>query len=82
MNIATRTFVNNVLPKLGLKTLISMRKSPLWLSYDREGDTLHVVFEEAKKTDKSVLDRDDIVVTKRGKKIINMTILNASRFVH
>lgn len=77
-----QTFINNVLPKLGLKTLISMRKPPLWFSYDREGDTLHVVFEEAKKTDKSALDKDDIVVTKRGKKVINMTILNASRFVH
>ena len=77
-----QTFVNNVLPKLGLKTLTSMRKPPLWLSYDREGDTLHVVFEEARKTDESALDKEDIIVTKRGKKIINMTILNASRFVH
>jgi len=77
-----QTFVNNVLPKLGLKNLTSMRKPPLWLSYDREGDTLHVVFEEAKKTDQSTLDRDDIIVTKRGRKVINMTILSASRFIH
>ena len=77
-----QAFVSNVLPKLGLKTLIGMRRPPLWLSYDREGDTLHVVFEEAKKTDESALDNNDIVVTKRGKKIFNMTILNASRFVH
>lgn len=59
-----------------------MRKPPLWLSYDREGDALHVVFEEAKKNDKAALQKDDIIVTKRGKKIINMTILNASRFIH
>lgn len=77
-----QTFINNVLPKLGLKTLIQMRRSPLWLSYDREGDTVHVIFEEARKTDKSALEKDDIIVTKRGKKVINMTILNASRFVH
>lgn len=77
-----QTFVNNVIPKLGLKTLRSMRRPPLWLSYDREGDTLHVVFEEAKKTDKSALDKDDIIVTKRGKKVINMTVLNASKFIH
>ena len=76
-----QTFVSNVLPKLGLQHLLGMRKPPLWLSYDREGDALHVVFEEAKKQDKSALDKDDIIVTKRGKKIINMTILNASRFV-
>ncbi|MBI2012217.1 DUF2283 domain-containing protein [Candidatus Daviesbacteria bacterium] len=59
-----------------------MQKPPLWLSYDREGDTVHVIFEEAKKDDKSALDKNDIIVTKRGKKIINMTILNASRFIH
>ena len=74
-------FINRVLPKLGLQHLIKMQKPPLWLSYDREGDALHVIFEEAKKGDKSALDKNDIVVTKRGKKVINMTILNASRFI-
>lgn len=76
-----QTFVNSVLPKLGLHHLFGMKKPPLWLSYDREADALHVIFEEAKKQDKSSLDKDDIIVTKRGKKVINMTILNASRFV-
>lgn len=75
-------FVSNVLPKLGLHHLFNMKEPPLWFSYDRKGDALHVVFEEAKKQDKSALDKDDIIVTKRGKKVINMTILNVSRFVH
>lgn len=75
-------FINNVLPKLGLRHLRGMSNPPLWFSYDREGDAVHVIFEEAKKSDKAVLDKDDVIVTKRGKKIINMTILNASRFVH
>lgn len=77
-----QTFVNSVLPKLGLRHIMRMSKPPLWLSYDRQGDTLHVIFEEAKKKDKSSLDKNDIIVTKRGKKVINMTILNASRFIH
>ena len=72
-------FINTILPKLGLQHLIRMQKPPLWLSYDREGDALHVIFEEAKKTDKTSLDRNDFIVTKRGKKVVNMTILNASR---
>ena len=75
-------FVSNVLPKLGLGHLLSMKKPPLWFTYDREGDALHVVFEEAEKQDKSALDKDDIIITKRGKKVINMTVLNASRFIH
>jgi len=58
---------------------MGMRKPPLWISYDREGDAVHVIFEEAKKSDMSALDKNDIIVTKRGKKIVNMTILNASR---
>lgn len=74
-----QTFVNTVLPKLGLRHLIKMQKPPLWLSYDREGDALHVIFEEAKKSDKSALEKNDIIVTKRGKRIINMTVLHASR---
>ena len=77
-----QTFVNNVLPKLGLHHILGMRKPPLWISYDREGDALNVIFEEARKTDKANLDKNDIIVTKRGKQIVNMTILNASRFIH
>ena len=76
-----QTFVNSILPKLGLRYILGMPKPPLWFSYDREGDVLHVIFEEAKKQDKSALDKSDIIVTRRGKKIINMTILNASRFI-
>jgi len=74
-----QTFITTVLPKLGLKYLLKMDKPPLWISYDREADTLSVIFEEAKISDKSALAKDDIIVTKRGNKIINMTILNSSR---
>lgn len=74
-----QTFINSVLPKLGLQHVTSMRKPPLRISYDREGDALHVIFEEAKKSDKVALDKNDIIVTRKGRKIINMTILNASR---
>ena len=71
-----QAFVSNVLPKLGFKTLLRMSRPPLWLSFDREGDAIHVIFEEAKKSDKTNLEKDDIIVTKRGKKVINITILN------
>ena len=74
-----QTFVNSILPKLGLRYILGMPKPPLWISYDREGDALNVIFEEARETDKSALDKNDIIVTKRGKKVVNMTILNASR---
>lgn len=77
-----QAFINSVLPKLGLSHIMGMRNPPLWLSYDRKGDSVHVIFEEAKKSDKSALDKNDIIVTKRGKKVVNMTILNASRFAH
>lgn len=77
-----QAFINTILPKLGLSHLKEMSKPPLWLTYDREGDALHVIFEEANKKDRSTLDKNDIIVTKRGKKIVNMTILNASRFIN
>ena len=75
-------FINSILPKLGLHHIFEMSRPPLWLSYDSEGDALHVVFEEARKQDKAALDKNDIILTKRGKKIVNMTILHASRFIH
>ena len=75
-------FVNTILPKLGLNHLFDMKNPPLWLSYDREGDALHVIFEETKKSDTTALDKNDIIITKRGNKVINMTILSVSRFVH
>jgi len=77
-----QSFIKSVLPKLGLKHVIKMSKPPLWLSYDREGDALHVIFEDAKKSDKSALNKDDMILTKRGRKVVNMTILNASKFIH
>ncbi|OGM32658.1 hypothetical protein A2803_01195 [Candidatus Woesebacteria bacterium RIFCSPHIGHO2_01_FULL_44_21] len=76
-----QTFVTSILPKLGLHHIMKMQRPPLWLTYDREGDALHVIFEEAKKSDKSALDKNDIIFTKRGEKVINMTVLNASRFI-
>lgn len=76
-----QTFINTILPKLGLRQILGMRNPPLWLSYDREGDAVHVMFENAKRSDRTSLDKNDIIVTKRGRKIVNMTILNASRFV-
>ena len=59
-----QTFINTVLPKLGLHHIVKMQKPTLWLSYDREGDAVHVIFEEARKSDKSGLDKNDIIVTK------------------
>lgn len=75
-------FITTVLPKLGLRYLREMTKPPLWFSYDSEGDAVHLIFEEANKSDKATLEKDDVIVTKRGKKIINMTVLHVSRFVH
>lgn len=75
-----QAFIDSILPKLRLSHLLSMQRPPLYFTYDREGDALHVIFDEAKKDDKSALDKNDVIVTKRGKRVINMTILNVGRF--
>ena len=49
-----QAFINTVLPKLGLHHIVKMQNPPLWISYDREGDVVHVIFEEAKKSDKAL----------------------------
>ncbi len=49
-------------------------------SYDPAGDVLYVHFsEEPVKSDDSEFIEDDVVVRYRGKKVIGITILNASK---
>jgi uncharacterized protein YuzE len=51
-----------------------------WFDYDRDADVLYVSFEKPQQATDSEMTPEDIIVRKRDKKIVGLTILNASRF--
>lgn len=55
-------------------------KSKLWIDYDEEADVLYVNFTKPQKADDSEQGEDGIIRRTKKKKIIGLTILNASRF--
>lgn len=67
--------------KESLKLVPYMRKAPsahVWLDYDKGADVLYVSFERpGRATDTEVL-KDGVLVRKRGKKVVGLTILNVS----
>ncbi len=65
-----------------LKLLPYLKKSPegaVWLSYDREADTLYVNFKKPSQASESELTDDDIIVRYQGKDVIGFTVLDASK---
>ena len=51
----------------------------LWIDYDKEADVLYISFEKPQNADDSLMDRN-IIIHKRGDKIVGLTIINASKF--
>ncbi len=65
-----------------LKLIPAVQHSPqkyLWCSYDTQADVLYVNFKKPSHATDSELTDDDIIIRYEGKKIVGMTILNATR---
>jgi len=52
--------------------------SKMWLDYDDEADVLYLSFQRPQRATDSELRDDGIIVRKRGKQIVGLTILDAS----
>ena len=50
----------------------------MWMDYDDEADVLYLSFQRPHRATDSELRDDGIVVRKRGKAIVGLTILGAS----
>ena len=57
-------------------------KDKLFVDYDNQADVLYVNFGKPQKADDAVQGKDGIIRRKKRNKIVGLTILNASRFVH
>lgn len=69
--------------KLAISDLVFLAQygdDKLFIDYDKEADVLYVSFGKPQRADDSVQGEDGIIRRKKGKKIVGLTVLNASRF--
>ena len=50
----------------------------IWVDYDKEADVLYLSFRKPQRAKKTIELGDDILIRKDGRKIVGLTILNAS----
>jgi len=50
----------------------------MWLDYDAEADVLYISFRRPQRASDSEMREDGIIVHRRGKQIVGLTILEAS----
>ena len=58
--------------------LVGMPQKSMWTDYDSEADVLYIAFERPQRATDSELRDDGIIVHRRGKRIVGVTILDAS----
>lgn len=76
-----QTIVNTSIPAIGdFVRLAQAGESNLWVDYDKEADVLYINFGKPQKADDAEQGSDGIIRRKRNKKLVGLTILNASRF--
>ena len=49
----------------------------MWLDYDEEADVLYISFEKPQNAEDSIM-QGNMIIHKRGNKIVGLTFLNAS----
>jgi uncharacterized protein YuzE len=49
-----------------------------WVDYDEEADVLYLSFRRPQRATKTIELDDDVLLRKRGREIVGVTILNAS----
>ncbi len=58
--------------------LLKLPTRHVWLDYDSEADVLYVSFRKPQRATKTVETDDGILIRKDGRRIVGLTILNAS----
>ncbi|MCG3132896.1 MAG: hypothetical protein FLDDKLPJ_03763 [Phycisphaerae bacterium] len=59
--------------------LIGMPSKRIVVDYDTEADVLYVSFERPQKATDSELRDDGVMIRRRGKRIVGITVLEASK---
>jgi uncharacterized protein YuzE len=58
--------------------LIKFPVNQMWVDYDAEADVLYLSFRRPQQADDSEMRQDGVIVHRRGKEIVGLTILEAS----
>ena len=61
-----------------VRQLVRLPVSKMWIDYDQEADVLYLSFRRPQRATDSELRDDGVIVRKRGKQIVGLTILDAS----
>lgn len=59
--------------------LVKLPKTHMWLDYDAEADVLYVHFEAKPDSTHSEMRDDGIILDYKGRRLVGLTILEASR---
>lgn len=49
-----------------------------WIDYDEQADVLYLSFEKPQRASDSQMVDENVILRKRGNKIVGMTVMNAS----
>ena len=58
--------------------MLKLSTQHIWIDYDKDADVLYMSFRKPQRATKTIEIEDDILIRKDGKKIVGMTIINAS----
>jgi uncharacterized protein YuzE len=72
----TDDFISNCLAIAG--DILKLPIHHVWIDYDKEADVLYMSFRKPQRATATIEMENDILIRKDGKKIVGMTILNAS----
>ena len=58
--------------------VLQLPEQNIWIDYDKEADVMYMSFRKPQRASKTVEVDEDILVRKDGRKIVGVTIMNAS----
>jgi len=79
--MATGTLTAKDITRLlsAVPTLVELPAARLWIDYDAQADVLYISFQRPQRASDSEMRDDGIIIHRRGKRIVGVTILEASK---
>lgn len=60
-------------------TLVGMPRKSMWMDFDAEADVLYLSFERPQRATDSEMRDDGVIIHRRGRRVVGVTILEASQ---
>lgn len=58
--------------------LIDLPATPMWVDYDADADVLYLSFDKPQRATDGEMDDNGVIVHRRGKRVVGVTVLDAS----